>query len=520
MGRFREACGSAVLSGAHGVRKAAEAAYEHLLAQLRLGETDSTDQLLRVVGVLAGHYCDAPVQMGTYSSSRGFVATVAEGRRVDAREMADALLVVGAPALDATAASFAGEELERISRRTLEAATWSQIDRVYEGATGRLDHDDVNLDADDLTLLTAFVALANHSLQAARAYLQGSAAHCAVALGSSVDGRIGFQSARARERADALGRLRAPERSEPKSERGSDLHRNASVVTVQQLVGAPTGDAHADCAVLTEQLFPDDTDALWFSLVVPDRLYERMRTITEDVRRALVDLLRTDTVARSTVYHPDSMAADVSSVRIRIPGAPRKSWAGASRALPTASFASSDGVFVMALQQSRAVFLDRAMMPFTDAGFCEQLLPIGVLNSNAFIFPSQLCSYFLLGMSMAPWSGVLFDDESLVSRFGYIVAHEMAHTSLNTGITPGTANGLLRRYSASTTAEATADVLALMAVVRTGKANASAACRHLSQLWCARVPPFYYETPSSTHPRANVRGDAGCHTLGDLGYSV
>ena len=115
---------------------------------------------------------------------------------------------------------------------------------------------------------------------------------------------------------------------------------------------------------------------------------------------------------------------------------------------------------------------------------------------------------------------MLFDDESLVSRFGYIVAHEMAHTSLNTGITPGTANGLLRRYSASTTAEATADVLALMAVVRTGKANASAACRHLSQLWCARVPPFYYETPSSTHPRANVRGDAGCHTLGDLGYSV
>ena len=72
-----------------------------------------------------------------------------------------------------------------------------QIDRVYEGATGRLDHDDVNLDADDLTLLTAFVALANHSLQAARAYLQGSAARTAVALGSSVDGRIGFQSGRA-----------------------------------------------------------------------------------------------------------------------------------------------------------------------------------------------------------------------------------------------------------------------------------------------------------------------------------
>ena len=140
------------------------------------------------------------------------------------------------------------------------------------------------------------------------------------------------------------------------SELGSDLHRNASVVTVQQLVGAPTGDAHADCAVLTEQLFPDDTDALWFSLVVPDRLYERMRTITEDVRRALVDLLRTDTVRAFDGVPPRLHGCRRLERAYSYPGAPRKSWAGASRALPTASFASSDGVFVMALQQSRAVF--------------------------------------------------------------------------------------------------------------------------------------------------------------------
>lgn len=519
MGRFREACESAVLAGAHGVRVAAEAAYEHLLAQLHLGATNSTDQLLRVVGVLAGHYCDAPVQIGTYSSSQRFVATMAEGARVDAQEMADALLVVGASPLDATMAFSSGKELETLSGRTPEAATWSQLARVYAGATGETV-DDVALETDELTLLSAFVALANHSLDAARAYLQGSAAHCATALGSSIDGRIGFRGARTRERADALGRLRVPVRSEPMPELDSDFHRAASVVTVQQLVGEPTGDANADCAVLTEQLFPDDTDALWFSLVVPDRLYERMRTTTEDVRQALVDLLRADTTARATVYDPDAMADDVSSVRVRIPGAPRGSWAGASRPLPATTFSSSSGVLVMALQQSRAVFLDRAMMSFTDAGFCEQILPTGALSSNAFIFPSQRCSYFLLGMSMAPWSGVLFDDESLVSRFGYIVAHEMAHTSLNTGITPRTVDGLLRRYAASTTAEAVADVLALMAVIRTGKANASAACRHLSQLWCARVPPLYYAMPSSTHPRANVRGDAGCETLRDLGYSV
>ena len=121
------------------------------------------------------------------------------------------------------------------------------------------------------------------------------------------------------------------------------------------------------------------------------------------------------------------------------------------------------------------------MMPFTDAGFCEQLLPIGVLNSNAFIFPSQLCSYFLLGMSMAPWSGVLFDDESLVSRFGYIVAHEMAHTSLEHGDHARHGQRSAETLPASRLPRSHRRRLALMAVVRAGKANASAACRHLSR---------------------------------------
>ena len=50
------------------------------------------------------------------------------------------------------------------------------------------------------------------------------------------------------------------------------------------------------------------------------------------------------------------MASDVSRVRVRIPGAPRGTWAGSTRQ-PMASLASTDGVFVMAAKQARAVFL-------------------------------------------------------------------------------------------------------------------------------------------------------------------
>ena len=96
----------------------------------------------------------------------------------------------------------------------------------------------------------------------------------------------------------------------------------------------------------------------------------------------------------------------------------------------------------------------------------------------------------------------------------------MAHTSLNSGMAPQAADGLLARYQESTSAEALADVLGLAAVIETGRVNASAACAHLSQIWCARTPPFYYDAPSTTHPRANVRGNAGCETLTDMGYTV
>ena len=41
---------------------------------------------------------------------------------------------------------------------------------------------------------------------------------------------------------------------------------NASMVTLQQLMGAPTGDADADCARFVEGIF-DHFDAAYFDLI-------------------------------------------------------------------------------------------------------------------------------------------------------------------------------------------------------------------------------------------------------------
>ena len=79
MGRFREACGSAVLSGAHGVRKAAEAGLRASVgpaASRRDGQHGPARASRRRCA--GGTLLRRAAQMGTYSSSRGFVATVAE----------------------------------------------------------------------------------------------------------------------------------------------------------------------------------------------------------------------------------------------------------------------------------------------------------------------------------------------------------------------------------------------------------------------------------------------------------
>ena len=98
-----------------------------------------------------------------------------------------------------------------------------------------------------------------------------------------------------------------------------------------------------------------------------------------------------------------------------------------------ATFGSGDGVFVMAAKQARAVYLDRQGGLAYDATHpCEGPSAYTGLTQNAYIYPSMRCSYYLLGMSFRPYADEAYADASLAARFGYIIAHELAHSNLNT----------------------------------------------------------------------------------------
>jgi hypothetical protein len=297
------------------------------------------------------------------------------------------------------------------------------------------------------------------------------------------------------------------------------LYAATSATLDQLLPSSSSSDPNEQCEAFTKSLFPDEVDTLRFNSIYTSDLYDRSRLTVDAVRIGVESVLKNDTRIRTVLVDPDSVADDVSNVRIRIPGSPRGSWAGAKRPQPSAEFSSADSIFVMALKQARVVFKDRHRMVATETDECEAPPVMDSLTANAYIYPGIQCSYYLLGLSVRPFLGDSLSDDSIASRFGYIVAHEMSHCTLNSAWNTGLMASLLHRYDSSTYSEAIADVVGGLGVLEAGFGiTSSNLCSHVAQTWCARTGALYHTGAGGVHPKANRRGDAFCDTLiADLG---
>ena len=121
-------------------------------------------------------------------------------------------------------------------------------------------------------------------------------------------------------------------------------------------------------------------------------------------------------------------------------------------------------------------------------------------------------------MLVPPFADELYDDESLYSRVMYVIAHEVAHVTAAAAWRAAQMAALLSGYPSSTHVEAVADLTAVNAVMLTGKANRSALCAHVSQLWCAKRPDtgimsWLIALSPGSHPAPNERGDLMCSFL-------
>lgn len=526
MGKFYAACEHTVLGGSAAIRAAAKAAYEHL----KTGLTGLTTErrVLEAAGWLASHHCDGVLQLGVTVGGGGYKATAYRGTAFSTGVLAEALYVLDEPVSTQELAE-AGRRLIAANAMNSPMATVAQLEHVFEGATLRTDHGSVPLLYAVTPELDGLVWLATQPRFAeARAFLHGAAAMCSFALQGGLDfAEAGAWTARAREvqrlrterpKASALGRLsRGHDPRRLASDPSNETVAQASTVTFSQLRAAPVGTAASDCVGMANFLFPDRLDQEHFSLMITDRLYDRLETLTNDLREHVAQVVLTHPNVSIIFNSPSAVAAAVRGTRARIAGAPRGTWAGITRGYADGHLASGDGPLVMALKQSRAVFMDRINVLFDNLDACTGPPLYDALEQNAYVYPGGDCTHMMLGVMRKPFSDERYDNASLASRVGYIMAHEFAHNTLVTPWYGVPRDALLHRYSPNLYAEAIADIIAALAIVRSGLATALEACHHISQLWCARTPLLYITSSSASHPGPNERGDLLCASLRDLG---
>ena len=530
LGKFRSSCRSMVASNSQGA--SAKQAYDLLFPMLSVA---SLGTALESVGSLASHYCDTPALVGVGLNGDTFTAKVLSGTVLSDRALKNALYVVGEDRVVrnlAMAFAAAMRKLETLPPTTQEHAK-AVVRGTYRGTwlEGYVGPSLVITRAVYNEPLERFAgAFASQGPDLAHAYLKGVAAVCSLAAQAVVVPEQGnllpFFSEQtqtgpgASRTAAALGRLVVPD--EDRDAVTEQTLLNASTVrlsALSALASASRGNARDVCLAAAKRVFPDDFDRIAFNVLVTPTLYDRLEQLSNQVRESAAVTLSQDVIGSVFATYSDRQAAytKLRATKLRIAGAPRGSWAGIDREFRRPDIASNDGALAMIVKQARAVYLDRLLPVVTGAGICEHPALYAGISRNAYLLltSSSACSMILPGLLVPPFADERYDDASLATRVGFVMAHEFMHVTAYTDRWNDVyAANLLGDYPASTRVEAVADVGGVASIVRLNSVSNETACASVSQLFCGRVGwmPVLNE-PLPWHPPANMRGDNMCQFL-------
>jgi hypothetical protein len=530
LGKFRTSCRSMVASNSQGA--SAKQAYDVLSPMLSVA---SLGTALESVGSLASHYCDTPALVGVGLNGAAFTAKVLSGTVLSDRALKNALYVVGEDRVVrnlAMAFAAAMRDMATPPPTTQEHAK-AVVRGTYRGTwlEGYVGPSLVITRAVYNEPLERFAgAFASQGPDMAHAYLKGVAAVCSLAAQAVVVPEQGnllpFFSEQtqtgpgASRTAAALGRLLVPD--EDRDTITEQTLLNASTVrlsALSALASASRGNARDVCLAAAKRVFPDDFDRIAFNVLVTPALYDRLEQLSISVRESAAVALSQDVIGSIFATYGDRQAAytKLRATKLRIAGAPRGSWAGIDREFRRPDLLSNDGALTMIVKQARAVYLDRLLPVVTGAGICEHpaLYPGVSRNAYMLLTSTSACSMILPGLLVPPFADERYDDASLATRVGFVMAHEFMHVTAATDQwNEAYAANLLGDYPASTHVEAIADVGGVASIVRLNYVSNETACASVSQLFCGRVGwmPVLNEAPP-WHPPANMRGDNMCQFL-------
>jgi hypothetical protein len=366
-------------------------------------------------------------------------------------------------------------------------------------------------------------------------YLRGLAAHCALGVHSVVKGSVGDlhtstveQHTRNSEaqglRVQGLGRLKAESVDLYATLNATHLNVATSASWTRMaidagVVGSSEG-IKEQCMNLARRVFPDSFDRLAFDGLVTPHLFERLETMSNELKQLTIQTVQSPEVAAThTVFGNSLMITNAKRLSLRVAGAPRGSWAGGTISeFVRPSLKADDGAMTMMLKQANAVFRDRVGFAVRAEHVCAHPALFEATARNAYLILSSkyACATLLPGILVPPFADERYDVESLTSRIGYVIAHEFAHVSSLTALWDfeGVEKLLLHDYAESAWPEGLADQVAARTILATQAVSAERFCAHLSQLWCGKRGLVQGpEREGASHPLANERGDALCEFL-------
>lgn len=530
--KFRSACRNMATTNSEAI--AGKLAFEYLDAQLRAVNT--VDDALEALGFLTSHFCDAPATVGLTFDESGFLVNMGVGVSLGADTLREALYGVDVDSSTRDYAAEFADAMESLEAVDVDLINSAQAELVVHGShsgtwlTGFVGPKfSILYDSFNIPLARFIKTFERSKSVGGRAYLRGIAAYCSFAARSVVTGEFGGNTAMASSahtiqsgntRAVALGRVRGAVGTDRLTHVDKHTMLDASTGTLSSLsslAGSSHRDAHEVCLRAARVVFPDDFDHVAFDVLVTERLYGRLETINTRVRDAASEVLSQDLIGSILSSNANRAHAVkmLRSTRMRVAGAPRGSWAGVSHQFTRPEIGSDDGAVLIMMKQARAVFLDRMYRAVADLSVCEHPPVYDALERNAYLLSSHMfsCGMVFPGILVPPFADERYDDASIYSRIGYILAHEYLHVTWDTSKWDTSyVKTLLVDYEPGTEVEAIADAGAIATIMSMDVVDSESLCGHVSQMWCGRRG-WLKGHKSSKHPKINERGDAGCNFL-------
>ena len=274
-------------------------------------------------------------------------------------------------------------------------------------------------------------------------------------------------------------------------------------------------DEYADrCFGAARYFAAEALDEVLYELTISRAFEQRLVDLVADVREATAEIFELPSPhgLRELVSQPDAVAASIRVVKVRVPGAVGPEL-GRSRARVTPQHASDESAVAAFLGERRAALRDAMQTVWEQSPetACDMPPLYEATEANAYYLAQTRCVVLMLGVLHAPGADAGYDDESLYSRAGFILAHELAHASVSAPRFRDEYERLLGLYAPSTREEGLADVAAALALERLrgrrgGLGSCATGLQHVGQLFCARRDEMRPDAGRS-HPAGNDRSD-------------